>query len=162
MSSLPAPSDATPDAREMPAVSDMLCFSLYAASHAFTRFYKPLLDGLGLTYPQYLVMLALWNRDDRTVGEIGEALALESSTLTPLLKRLEGMGHLSRSRDAADERVVRVRLTPQGTALKARAAHIPGCILAATGLDLPALVRLQEEVTRLRHALEAAALPAKG
>lgn len=156
----PLPSPATPAALpELPPVEDMLCFALYSASHAFTRFYKPLLDPLGLTYPQYLVMVALWSADDQTVGAIGETLALESSTLTPLLKRLEAMGHVSRSRDAADERVVRIRLTPRGRALKADAGAIPGCILAATGLDLGTVMQLQRDVARLRTALERARPP---
>ncbi|MFG1230144.1 MarR family winged helix-turn-helix transcriptional regulator [Xanthobacter wiegelii] len=138
-------------------VEDMVCFAFYAASHAFTRVYKPLLDDLGLTYPQYLALVSLWTEDDRTVGSLGAALGLESSTLTPLLKRLEALGHLTRSRDPADERVVRVKLTREGRALQEKARHIPGCILAATGLDLADVVRLQREVTALRAALEKAA-----
>lgn len=157
-----APSSAAPDrapatpglAPDLPAVDHMLCFTLYSASHAFTRFYKTLLDPLGLTYPQYLVMVTLWARDDQPVGAIGEALSLESSTLTPLLKRLEAMGNVTRSRDGADERVVRVRLTPQGRDLKSAAGTIPGCILAATGLDLEAVMQIQRDVARLRDALE--------
>ncbi|MFG1224341.1 MarR family winged helix-turn-helix transcriptional regulator [Xanthobacter wiegelii] len=138
-------------------VEDMVCFAFYSASHAFTRVYKPLLDDLGLTYPQYLALVSLWTEDDRTVGSLGAALGLESSTLTPLLKRLEALGHLTRSRDPADERVVRVKLTPQGRALQEKARHIPGCILAATGLELADVMRLQREVTALRAALEKAA-----
>src|SRR5437764_15290881 len=88
-------------------VDDNLCFAIYSAGHAFNRIYKPLLQALDLTYPQYLVMVALWSRDDQTVGSLGDKLLLESSTLTPLLKRLEAMGHLTRSRDPADERQVR-------------------------------------------------------
>lgn len=149
-----APAGSVPD---FVPIDDKLCFALYAASHAFTRVYKPLLDEIGLTYPQYLVMVCLWEQDDRTVGSIGEKLGLESSTLTPLLKRLEALGHLSRSRDPADERVVRIRLTAKGQALRASARHISGCILAATGLDIAGVVRLQQEVTALRKALETAA-----
>ena len=101
------------DAACMPVldVDDHLCFAIYSAGHAFNRIYKPLLGELGLTYPQYLVMVALWAKDDQTVGSLGEKLLLESSTLTPLLKRLEGIGYLTRTRDPADERQVRVRLT---------------------------------------------------
>ncbi|WP_394259100.1 MarR family winged helix-turn-helix transcriptional regulator [Xanthobacter autotrophicus] len=150
------PPDNVPGPALVP-VDDLLCFSVYAASHAFTRVYKPLLDAIGLTYPQYLVMVALWEKDDQTVGGIGEKLALESSTLTPLLKRLEALGLVSRSRDPADERVVRVRLTDQGQALRAQARKIPECILAATGLDLADAVRLQKDVTALRDALLKAA-----
>lgn len=149
--------EPTPSVPGLIPVEDMVCFAFYAASHAFTRVYKPLLDAIGLTYPQYLVMVSLWTQDDRTVGSLGAALGLESSTLTPLLKRLEALGHVSRRRDPADERVVRVRLTPAGLALKEKARHIPGCILAATGLDLADVVRLQREVAALRHALETAA-----
>ena len=138
-------------------VENMVCFAFYAANHAFNRVYKPLLDDLGLTYPQYLAMVSLWTEDDRTVGSLGTALGLESSTLTPLLKRLEALGHVSRRRDPADERVVRVKLTPKGLALKEKARHIPACILAATGLDLADVVRLQREVTALRETLEKAA-----
>jgi len=147
----------TSDLPGAPRLDHFLCFALYAASHAFNRVYKPLLDRIGLTYPQYLVLVVLWESDDQTVGAIGERLALESSTLTPLLKRLEAMGHLTRSRDRDDERVVRVRLTPQGRALEGKAAEIPGCILKATGFELPELMRLQRDVTRLRQQLEQAA-----
>lgn len=147
------------DAHPQPPLSsidldDFLCLAVYAASHGFNRIYKPLLDPLGLTYPQYLVMVALWMRDDRTVGELGEAMSLESSTLTPLLKRMEAMGHITRSRDPADERQVRVRLTPAGAALREAAADVPRCVIEATGMSLEDLRRLQADVTRLRRALE--------
>lgn len=142
-----------PDGSGMPDVGELLCFAVYSAGHAFNRVYKPLLDGLGLTYPQYLVMVALWSRDDQTVGEIGDTLFLESSTLTPLLKRLEGLGHVTRERDPADERQVRVRLTRAGTALRAKARNIPPCILERTGLSVGTLNRLQTDITRLRENL---------
>ena len=99
-------------------LSEFLCFAVYSASHAFNRVYKPLLDELGLTYPQYLAMVLLWERDDQTVGSLGEKLFLESSTLTPLLKRLEALGHIRRTRDPNDERQVRVRLTDKGRAIR--------------------------------------------
>src|ERR1700679_151054 len=123
-----------------PALSldDFLCFEVYSANHAFNRVYQPLLEKLHLTYPQYLVMVLLWERDDQTVGELGTRLSLESNTLTPLLKRLEILGYIKRSRDPADERQVRVRLTVSGRTLRAKALHIPGCILAASGLDAKA------------------------
>lgn len=140
-----------------PALEQLLCFSLYSANHAFNRVYKPLLDAVGLTYPQYLVMTALWAEDDRTVGQLGQQLLLESSTLTPLLKRLEALGHLTRTRDPRDERQVRLRLTPQGRALQARAAAIPACILEASGLDLATLDRLRGEIGQLRERLLQAA-----
>lgn len=158
MSPLPPPPAATQasDAPAMPfpRLDQLLCFSIYAAGHAFNRIYKPLLDAIGLTYPQYLVMVALWEKDDETVGALGERLSLESSTLTPLLKRLEAMGHISRARDSADERVVRLRLTAEGRALEARAQAIPACILDATGFDIADLIRLQRDITSLRHHLE--------
>lgn len=140
-----------------PGIEQFLCFAVYAAGHAFNRVYKPLLDPIGLTYPQYLVMVALWEHDDVTVGTLGARLSLESSTLTPLLKRLETMGHLIRARDTKDERVVRVRLTAQGRALSGDAQGIPGCILEATGLKLEDLARLQREITTLTAHLEDAA-----
>ena len=132
---------------------DLLCFALYSTSHAFNRIYKPLLNELGLTYPQYLVMVSLWAKDDQTVGELGETLFLESSTLTPLLKRLEAIGYLTRSRDLSDERQVRVQLTSAGRALQKKARDIPGCILEATGLSLADLHRLQREIAAVRQRL---------
>jgi MarR family transcriptional regulator, organic hydroperoxide resistance regulator len=135
---------------ERPEVSDMLCFAIYSAGHAFNRVYKPLLEGIGLTYPQYLVMVALWNKDNQTVGSLGEAMFLESSTLTPLLKRLEGLGHISRQRDALDERQVRVRLTSAGAALRGKARDIPACILGSTGLSATQLDRLHTEISAMR------------
>ncbi len=134
----------------MPKLDDMLCFSLYSASHAFTRVYKPLLDPLGLTYPQFLVMVSLWARDDQTVGELGEGLFLESSTLTPLIKRLEANGLLTRTRSKTDERQVRVCLTKMGAAMKAKASELALCVFEATGLQLDELVRLQGQITKLR------------
>jgi MarR family transcriptional regulator, organic hydroperoxide resistance regulator len=132
---------------------DLLCFAFYSTSHAFNRIYNPLLNELGLTYPQYLVMVSLWAKDDQTVGEVGETLFLESSTLTPLLKRLEAIGYLTRSRDLSDERQVRVQLTSAGRALQKKARDIPGCILEATGLSLADLHRLQREIAAVRQRL---------
>lgn len=142
-----------PPSAETPGLDDFLCFAIYTAGHAFNQVYKPLLAGLGLTYPQYLAMVALWGQDDQTVSSLGEKLFLESSTLTPLLKRLEAMGLVSRSRNPADERQVRVRLTPEGAALKAKTKDISTCILAATGLSLDAVQKLQGEITALRDRL---------
>ena len=105
---MPAPA-AVPN-----GLADYLCFSTYSANLAFNRVYKPLLDALGLTYPQYLALVLLWAEDDQTVGQLGDKLFLESNTLTPLLKRLEALGHVARSRDPKDERVVRIRLTDKG------------------------------------------------
>jgi MarR family transcriptional regulator, organic hydroperoxide resistance regulator len=146
-----AKSATRPDA--FPEAEDLLCFAMYSASHAFNRMYKPLLDGLGLTYPQYLVMVLLWAGDDQTVGELAERLFLESSTLTPLLKRLETIGYLSRSRDPSDERQVRVRLTKTGDALRTKAREIPRCILEATGLSPAAMRDLVAEISAVRTSL---------
>jgi MarR family transcriptional regulator, organic hydroperoxide resistance regulator len=146
-------SDPTAKPDSLPTLEDLLCFAVYSAGHAFGRVYKPLLDELGLTYPQYLVMVSLWARDDQTVGELGEPLFLESSTLTPLLKRLEANGYVARSRDPSDERQVRIRLTNQGRALNRKAREIPRCILAATGLSLTELRRLHRQITALRQNL---------
>ncbi|MFG1477387.1 MarR family transcriptional regulator [Xanthobacter sp. V4C-4] len=149
-------SEHPPSPMPRPRLDHHLCFAIYAAGHAFNRVYKPLLEAIGLTYPQYLVMLLLWEQDDVPVGALGERLSLDSSTLTPLLKRLEAMGHLTRARDTRDERVVRVRLTPQGRALEQAAERIPECILAATGLEIEDLTRLQHQITALRARLEQA------
>ncbi|MBB2200814.1 MarR family winged helix-turn-helix transcriptional regulator [Gluconacetobacter tumulisoli] len=140
-----------------PTLEHFLCFALYSTSHAFNRVYKPLLDAIGLTYPQYLVMTVLWGQDGMLVGQIGEKLALESSTLTPLIKRLEVAGLLQRTRDTRDERQVRVTLTPQGRALEAEAASIPACILEATGRTPEQLMRLKTDIDALRNQLEQAA-----
>jgi DNA-binding MarR family transcriptional regulator len=138
-------------------IDQQLCFAIYSAGHAFTRVYKPLLDALGLTYPQYLVMIVLWQADGCTVGELGAALFLESSTLTPLLKRMEAAGLLRRVRDTADERQVRILLTDKGRALQDSAASVPACVQEATGLtDVETVVRLTDELTRLRIALSRA------
>jgi DNA-binding MarR family transcriptional regulator len=133
---------------------DLLCFSVYSAGLAFNRVYKPLLKDLGLTYPQYLVMVALWAQDDQTVGSLGEQLFLESNTLTPLLKRIEAIGYITRSRDRADERVVRVRLTPEGAALKAQFPRISSCVLEATGLTKAEAEALHNTMRKLRRHLQ--------
>lgn len=145
-----------PTADDLLKIDNFICFALYSAGHAFTRLYKPLLDPLGLTYPQYLVMAVLWEKDGRTVGEIGEKLLLESSTLTPLLKRLETAGMLRRTRDQDDERVVRILLMPKGAALKQRAAEIPQAIGCATNITIPEVMKLTAEIKELRAKLLAA------
>ncbi len=134
-------------------LDSFLCFAIYAANHAFNRVYKPLLDRLKLTYPQYLAMAILWERDDQTVGDLGEKLFLESSTLTPMLKRLEALKYISRIRDRDDERQVRVRLTKTGLALREKAEAIPACIIEATGLNPDGVSKLKEEITKLRASL---------
>jgi MarR family transcriptional regulator, organic hydroperoxide resistance regulator len=140
-----------PDALRL---GEFLCFAVYSANHAFNRVYKTLLDELGLTYPQYLAMVLLWEQDDQTVGSLGEKLFLESSTLTPVLKRLEALGHVKRTRDPVDERQVRVRLTEKGRGLRQKAREIPDCILDASGLKIEELRRLQSEIVALRSDLE--------
>jgi len=137
-------------------IDNFVCFALYSAGHAFTRLYKPLLEPLGLTYPQYLVMAVLWEKDDRPVGEIGEKLLLESSTLTPLLKRLEAAGLVRRTRDRVDERVVRIQLTPKGAALKEKAISIPQAIGCSTSLSIPEVMKLTDDIKALRKKLLAA------
>ncbi|MGE0054595.1 MAG: MarR family winged helix-turn-helix transcriptional regulator [Hyphomicrobium sp.] len=134
-------------------LEDQLCFAIYSAEHAFSRAYKPMLDDLGITYPQYLVLTVLWAQDDLTVNGIGQKLLLESSTLTPLLKRLEAQGLISRSRHKADERQVRVQLTAAGKKLAQAARDIPKCMLKATGLTAEALVRLKREIEAVRDNL---------
>jgi MarR family transcriptional regulator, organic hydroperoxide resistance regulator len=136
-------------------LDNQLCFALYSASLAMTKLYKPLLDELGLTYPQYLAMLALWERDGLMVSELGERLSLDSGTLTPLLKRLEASGYVARIRDVQDERRVHVTLTAAGRKLKARAQKIPACIVSATQCSLPEIVRLTRELRDLREQLAA-------
>lgn len=135
-------------------LDNQLCFALYSASLAMTKLYKPMLDELGLTYPQYLALLALWERDGLTVSELGERLFLDSGTLTPLLKRLEAAGHVSRLRDTADERRVLVRLTPSGRQLKARALRIPACIRQATQCELDEIRAMTRQLQGLRSRLQ--------
>ncbi|MBB5053708.1 DNA-binding MarR family transcriptional regulator [Afipia massiliensis] len=147
---------ARPTADDLLKIDNFVCFALYSAGHAFTRLYKPLLDPLGLTYPQYLVMAVLWEKNDRTVGEIGEKLLLESSTLTPLLKRLETAGMVRRTRDRDDERVVRIQLTPKGADLKQKAVEIPQAIGCSTNITIPEVMKLTADIKALREKLLAA------
>lgn len=136
-------------------LDNQLCFALYSASLAMTKLYKPLLEDIGLTYPQYLVMLTLWERDGLMVSELGERLYLDSGTLTPLLKRMETAGLISRLRAVEDERRVHIHLTAEGRKLKARAAKIPECILSATQCGLPDVIALTQQVQALRQRLVA-------
>ena len=142
---------------DMLKLDNQLCFAVYSTSLAMTRLYKPLLDKLDLTYPQYLVMLALWERDGVMVSELGTQLSLDSGTLTPLLKRLENIGHVGRLRDVTDERRVRVTLTPNGRALKSQAIELPACILAASQCSIDELSALTKQLQQLRNRLKAAA-----
>ena len=135
-------------------LEDFLCFSLYGAGLAMTRLYKPLLEPFNLTYPQYLVLTALSEKDGVKVGELGDRLQLETNTLTPLVKRLEAAGLVSRQRDKADERVVRVALTAQGQdVVTAAHACIPQKVLAATGLSAEELQDLNRKLKTLQTAL---------
>jgi DNA-binding MarR family transcriptional regulator len=132
-----------------------LCFALYSSSLAMTKLYKPLLDPLGLTYPQYLAMLVLWESDGVTVSQLGERLMLDSGTLTPLLKRLEAAGLVQRLRDSVDERRVRVQLTREGRTLKRRAFAVPEAVACAAGCELDELARLTARLKTLREQLTA-------
>jgi MarR family transcriptional regulator, organic hydroperoxide resistance regulator len=136
-------------------LDNQLCFALYSTSLAMTRVYKPLLDEIGLTYPQYLAMLVLWEQDGLMVSELGERLYLDSGTLTPLLKRLESSGLIARIRAVEDERRVHITLTAAGRKLKTKAAKIPGCILSATQCSIPELMALTQRVQALRDQLKA-------
>lgn len=147
-----APSPPGPD--QLLRLDQQLCFALYASSLAMTKLYKPLLAPLGLTYPQYLVMLVLWEQDDRAVHELGEHLQLDSGTLTPLLKRLEASGLISRQRDQADERRVRIRLTDAGQRLKQAASSIPVSVMCQVGGELDAVVELRQRLHALRQRLQ--------
>ena len=136
-------------------LDNQICFAVYSAAHAFNRVYKPLLDRLGLTYPQYLVMLVLWERDDVPVKDIGERLFLDSGTLTPLLKRLEAAHLVRRTRSSEDERQVLIALTSQGHALKDKARAVPQSILAASDCSVSELVAMKDEIVALRDRLNA-------
>ncbi|MFC4639446.1 MarR family winged helix-turn-helix transcriptional regulator [Deinococcus hohokamensis] len=135
-------------------LEDQLCFDLYVTSRALTAAYRPLLSALGLTYPQYLVMLALWEHGPLTVTALGTRLSLDSGTLSPLLKRLEGAGYLQRARVQTDERAVEVSLTAAGVALKARAADVPGTITCMIGLQPQAMQDLQRTLRAITEHLE--------
>lgn len=138
-------------------LDEFVCFSLYGAGLAMTRLYKPLLDPFGLTYPQYLALLALNGAADQTVGELGERLMLESNTLTPLLKRMEAAGLVSRKRDSLDERIVRASLTEQGRDIAERAlACVPARIHEASGLSDEKIAELNRSLVMLRQALTTA------
>lgn len=131
------------------SLDEQLCFALYSASRAMTGCYRPMLEGLGLTYPQYLVMLVLWERGDATVTGIGTALQLETGTLSPLLKRLEGLGLVTRTRQAVDERSVLIALSPAGRALEGAATAAHDRVVEATGMSYEEIAALRE----LLHAL---------
>ncbi|MFC9281854.1 MarR family winged helix-turn-helix transcriptional regulator [Streptomyces collinus] len=155
MTAMPTPSAPETDWLRL---DRQICFSLHAASRAFNGVYRVILKDLGLTYPQYLVMLVLWERDDLPVKKLGEQLRLDSGTLSPLVKRLEAAGLVRRERSAEDERSVRVRLTEEGAALRERALEVPRRIAAATGFGVAEIGELRERLDQLTSALDAAAL----
>ena len=138
-----------------PRLEEQLCFAVYQTGHAFNRVYRPVLAKLGLTYPQYLVMLVLWQEDGLTVKALGERLMLDSGTLTPLLKRLEAAGLLRRERGREDERQVLIALTPKGEALREKARAVPQSILAASACSVGELVAMKNEIVALRDRLNA-------
>lgn len=148
---------ATPPAAgsDAPRLNRQVCFAMYSASRAATAAYRPMLEELGLTYPQYLAMMVLWEEQPRSVRELGEELGLDSGTLSPLLKRLESLGFVERRRSAADERRVEVFLTPAGSALSTRASGIPQRLADAAGLSTAELDQLRETLSRLTAALHA-------
>lgn len=132
-------------------LSDFLCFAVYSANLAFGKAYKPILEQLGLTYTQFIAIVALWDEDNQTVGSLGEKLFLESNTLTPMLKKLEAMGLVQRQRDPEDERQVRVSLTKAGRQLREQSAE--AALNGSTGLDSDEFVRMQRAVVALRDNL---------
>ncbi|WP_246551611.1 MarR family winged helix-turn-helix transcriptional regulator [Miltoncostaea oceani] len=134
-------------------VEDQLCFAIYAASRAVTSLYRPMLERLGLTYPQYLVMLALWEEDGVAVGDLAQALALDYGTLSPLLKRMEVAGLINRRRRADDERAVLVTLTERGRELDACATEIPSAIADGMGLDAEGISRLRDALQQLTESV---------
>jgi DNA-binding MarR family transcriptional regulator len=155
---MPMPSTPQADSRSR-KLSNFLCFAIYSANLAFGRAYKPILDKLGLTYTQYIALMALWEEDDQTVGALGEKLFLESNTLTPILKKLESSGYIRRRRDPADERQVRLSLTPAGRHLVEKD---PGAsLIEATGLGED-FAAMQKSVARLRDNLLRATQPEPG
>ena len=146
---------AAPAAGDLLRLDNQLCFALYAASGLVTRAYRPLLEPLGLTYPQYLVMMALWETAPRTVKALGQALDLDSGTLTPLLKRLETAGFVTRRRDAEDERKVQVDLTAAGQALREKAADVPAALACQLHLPLDEIVGLRATLQDLARRMKA-------
>jgi len=149
----------TQQADEVLRLENQFCFALYSATHAVMRSYRPLLDPLGLTYPQYLVMLQLWGEGEQTVGGLADRMFLDPSTLTPLLKRLEGMGLVERRRNPQNERQLFVRATEAGSALKEKARAIPAALLCNSGRDLSDLLRLRDDLKEIRGAFDAARRP---
>ncbi|AAY38658.1 MarR family winged helix-turn-helix transcriptional regulator [Pseudomonas syringae] len=153
MSADQSPTRSAPGDCDSLLLDNQLCFALYSTSLMMTKVYKPLLQALGLTYPQYLAMMVLWERDGLTVGDVSTRLLTDPGSLTPLLKRLEGEGFISRTRSKEDERVVLLHLTEQGRELQQKALTVPGCILSSSGLTMEKLRNLQAQLLELREHL---------
>ncbi|QEL57199.1 MarR family transcriptional regulator [Chromobacterium paludis] len=145
--------DPCPTPDQMLQLDSQLCFALYSASLAMNKVYRDSLKPLGITYPQYLVLLVLWEQDQRSVSDIGDRLFLDSATLTPLLKRMEAAGWVSRQRLASDERVVVVALTEAGRALRRQAEQIPVQLVCRSGLEIDEIARLRQSLCDLRDRL---------
>ncbi|CAN7519766.1 MarR family transcriptional regulator [Bosea sp. LjRoot90] len=155
MTNAPKPDQLAADTPTLP-LDGQLCFSIYSASLAIQRVYKPMLDGLGVTYTQYLVLSALWERDGLTIGAIGERLALEPSTITPAVKRLEAAGFLSRRRSTVDERLVEVYLTAKGHELHPKTGCLTDALLRHSGFEIPQMIELNRSVQALRQGMREA------
>jgi len=140
-----------------PLLADFMCFAIYSTNLAYSRVYKPVLEQLGLTYPQYITIIALWEEDGQTVKALGEKLFLEPSTMTPMLKRLEVMGYVTRERDSADERNVRIHITDAGRALREKGLGFGSVTMKASGLEPEEFAVLQKAVVKLRDNLAKAA-----
>lgn len=137
-------------------LEDHLCFSLYACSRAILRLYRPYLDELQLTYPQYLVLVTLWEKQQRTIKELGEVLSLDTGTLTPLLKRMENAGLVERHRDTVDERIVNIHITQAGKALQEKASCIPQSLFDASGMSKEELDEINKTIMHLLNQLNGA------
>lgn len=131
----------------------LLCFSAYSLSHAFSRFYRPMLDRLGLTYPQFIVMMVLWERGQITMKALGDLVMLDSNTLTPLLKKLEAAGLVTRARNKADERVLDVAITDKGLTLKADGQMAAVELALASGEDIDGVIEMQQRMAKMRDAV---------
>ncbi len=138
---------------DIPKLDGQLCFSLYSTSLAMSKLYRKMLAGLGITYSQYLVLMVLWEQNELTVSEIGERLFLDSATLTPLLKRMEQAGLLSRARAASDERQVIISLTDEGRRMQAEATKFPPQLLCASGCEVDQIIELKAQLDALRKNL---------
>ncbi|SEK84185.1 transcriptional regulator, MarR family [Roseateles sp. YR242] len=148
-----APGTATPAACVPLDIDQQLCFAVYSTMLGLNKIYRDLLKELGITYPQYLVLLVLWQRDGLTVGEISERVFLDSPTITPLLKRLEAAGLLTRTRSAQDERQVLITLTEEGRTMQRRASHLPECVAEAADTDVAEIIELRDRLLALRSRM---------